>query len=251
MAEEVNTIQVEEKESTEKPTKPEYVQDKFWNKETGQVNIEEQSLSYNALEKKLGARTDELSKQIREDIEKEQLNKVPKEYELKSPEIPEGINLQIDKEMPILQWWEKTARDKGLSQDEYNDGIKAFVDNQISALPSREIEEKELGENAKQRIEAAEMWAKKNFSQSNFDSLANFASTANGVKVIEEMMKLTKDAPIPETETAIEAAPSLADLRSMMNDPRYHDAAKRDQAYIDKVTKLYEKYYTKAEPSKG
>ena len=34
-------------------------------------------------------------------------------------------------------------------------------------------------------------------------------------------MKLTKDAPIPTTETAIEAAPSLEDLRSMMQDPRY------------------------------
>jgi hypothetical protein len=56
-------------------------------------------------------------------------------------------------------------------------------------------------------------------------------------------MKLNKDAPIPQTETAIEAAPSLEDLRSMMKDPRYWRDGERDQAYINKVSNMYEKYY--------
>ena len=61
----------------------------------------------------------------------------------------------------------------------------------------------------------------------------------NTLIALEEIMKLNKDAPIPQTETAIDAAPSLDDLRSMMKDPRYWKDGDRDQAYINKVSNLY------------
>ena len=48
-------------------TKPEYVQDKFWDADRKEVNLENLASSYNALEKKLGSRTEDLSKQIRTD----------------------------------------------------------------------------------------------------------------------------------------------------------------------------------------
>lgn len=227
----------------EQVTKPDYVQDKFWNKDTNEINIEELSSSYNSLEKKLGARTEDLTKQIREDIANEVKANVPEEYELKMPEIPEGIEMSLDKEIPLLKWWGDTARQKGLSQEEYNAGIKAFVDNQIDALPNLESEKEQLGDNANARIEAADLWSKKNLSKESYEAIANFATTAQGVKALEEIMKLNKDAPIPETETAIEAAPSLEDLRSMMKDPRYWKDGERDQAYINKVSMMYEKYY--------
>ena len=53
--------------ATETPsevTKPEYVQDKFWNADTKEVNIENLASSYNSLESKLGSRTEDLTKQI-------------------------------------------------------------------------------------------------------------------------------------------------------------------------------------------
>ena len=243
--------EVKTEEQKEEIVKPDYVSEKFWNKDTKEIIVEELSASYNSLEKKLGSRTEELSKQVREDIEKERLGKVPKEYELKQPEIPDGVNIEINKDIPLLQWWEETAKNQGLSQDEFDKGIQQFIDNQISSLPSVEAEHKVLGDNAKGRIEAAELWAKKNLTTDGYNTVSNLASTANGVKVIEEMMKLTKDAPIPEADTAIEATPSLMDLRSMMNDPRYFDSSKRDPAYVEKVTKLYEKYYGKKPEAKG
>ena len=234
-----------------KPQRPEYVSEKFWNADTNEVNLEDLASSYNSLEKKLGSRTEELSKQIREDIEQERIANTPKEYELFQPEIPEGVSIEVNKDIPLLQWWEETARKKGLSQEEYNDGIKKFVDNQIAALPVLEEEKQQLGENATQRIEAADLWAKKNLSSDAYSAASNLACTAAGVKVIEELMKLTKDAPMPTTETAIEAAPSLEDLRSMMQDPRYWKDGQRDPAYINKVAALFEKYYGKGESEKG
>ena len=238
MAEE-EVITQEQTESS----KPDYVQDKFWNKDTNEINIEELSSSYNSLEKKLGARTEDLSKQIREDIANEVKANVPEKYEINMPEIPENIQMDINPEMPLLQWWSDTAKAKGLSQEEFNKGIEAFVNNEISSLPDTDNERELLGENANQRIEAADLWSKKNLSSDSYEAIAEFASTAKGVKALEEIMKLNKDAPIPETETAIEAAPSLEDLRSMMKDPRYWKDGERDQAYINKVSALYEKYY--------
>ena len=52
---------------------------------------------YNALEKKLGMRTDELSKQIRTDIEQERKSVVPEEYKIVVPEVPEHINIEVNK----------------------------------------------------------------------------------------------------------------------------------------------------------
>ena len=237
--EEVVTQETEQTESS----KPDYVQDKFWNKDLNEINIEELSSSYNSLEKKLGARTEDLSKQIREDISNEVKASTPEEYKIALPELPENINLEVNEEMPLLQWWGETAKAKGLSQEEYNKGIEAFVNNEISSLPNQDNERELLGENATQRIEAADLWSKKNLSPDAYSSISEFASTAQGVKALEEIIKLNKDAPMPTVETAIEAAPSLDDLRSMMKDPRYWKDGERDSAYIAKIGSLYEKYY--------
>ena len=238
--EEVVTQPTEETEGG----KPDYVQDKFWNKDLNEINVEELSSSYNSLEKKLGSRTEELSSQIREDLANEIKANTPEEYEIKLPDsIPEDVNINVDKEMPLLQWWSETAKAKGLSQEEFNKGIEAFVNNEVSSLPDVNNEKELLGENATQRIEAADLWSKKNLSSDSYSAISNFANTAQGVKALEEIMKLNKDAPMPTTETAIEAAPSLDDLRSMMKDPRYWKDGDRDPAYIAKVGSLYEKYY--------
>ena len=62
-------VTTEAQEQTE-VTKPEYVQDKFWNTDTKEVNLENLASSYNALEKKLGSRTEDLSKQIEQILNK-------------------------------------------------------------------------------------------------------------------------------------------------------------------------------------
>lgn len=248
MSEEQVQDQVQDQvESTEAQTTeseiPEYIPSKFWNSDTQEVNVEDLGASYKALEKKLGMRTDELSKQIREELQNEISGQAPEQYEIAAPELPEGVNLDIDPEMPLLQWWAETARNKGLSQEEFDAGIKAFVDNEVNSLPNLENEKQLLGDNADQRIESADLWAKKNLSAESYDTVANLASTANGVRVIEEIMKLTKDAPIPNTETKIDVTPDPLDLKAMMKDPRYWKDGERDPAYIKKVSDLYEKYY--------
>ena len=235
-------VTTEAQEQTE-VTKPEYVQDKFWNTDTKEVNLENLASSYNALEKKLGSRTEDLSKQIRTDIEQEKLTKTPEEYKVNLPELPENVDVTVSDDMELVQWWKDTAKQNGLSQEQFDQGVNAFVNNAVATLPDVNAEMEKLGDNAKERIEASELWSKKNLSPESYSTFSSLAATAEGVKVIEEIMKLTKDSPIPTTPTQVSVTPNEDDLKSMLQDPRYWDSSKRDPSYVKRVTELYEKAY--------
>jgi hypothetical protein len=223
--------------------KPEFVQDKFWDADRKEVNLENLASSYNALEKKLGSRTEDLSKQVRQDLEQERLGKVPEEYKVNVPELPENVDVSVSEDMEIVQWWKDTAKQNGLSQEQFDEGVKVFIDNAMATLPDVNVEMQKLGDNSKERVEAAELWSKKNLSPEAYSTFSSIASTADGVKAIEEIMKMTKDSPMPTTPTQVSVTPDLGDLKSMMNDPRYYDSNKRDDSYIKRVTELYEKAY--------
>ena len=235
-------VTTEAQEQTE-VTKPEYVQDKFWNTDTKEVNLENLASSYNALEKKLGSRTEDLSKQIRTDLEQEKLGKTPEEYKVNLPELPENVDVTVSDDMELVQWWKDTAKQNGLSQEQFDQGVNAFVNNAVATLPDVNAEMEKLGDNAKERIEASELWSKKNLSPESYSTFSSLAATAEGVKVVEEIMKLTKDSPIPTTPTQVSVTPNEDDLKSMLQDPRYWDSSKRDPSYVKRVTELYEKAY--------
>jgi len=243
------TVQTEEQqpvEATQKEaevSRPEYVPEKFWDTDRNEIKVEELSASYNSLEKKLGMRTDELSNQIRTDIEQERLGSLPEKYEIVMPEVPEDINIEVNEEQELLKEWSNICKDNNLSQEVFNRGVNAFVNNEIAGLPNIESEMEVLGDNAKSRLEAAELWSKKYLSNEAYDAMSKLATTAEGVKAIEEIMNITKSKPLPNANTVVDAELEEGDLRSMMNDPRYFDPARRDQAYYDKVTRLYEKKY--------
>jgi len=230
-------------EQTSEVTKPDYIQDKFWNAETKEVNIENLASSYNSLESKLGSRTEDLTKQIRTDIENEKLRNVPEEYKLNVPELEGNVSLDISNDMPIVQWWNNTAKNAGLSQEQYDEGVKVFVDNAIANLPNPDLEVQKLGDSGRERIEAAELWSKKHLSPEAYTAISSFAATAEGVKALEEVMKLTKDSNMPTTQTQVDATADIDDLKSMLKDPRYWDSSRRDPSYVKRVSELFEKAY--------
>ncbi len=223
--------------------KPEFVQDKFWDADRKEVNLENLASSYNALEKKLGSRTEDLSKQVRQDLEQERLGKTPEEYKVNIPELPENVDVSVSDDMEIVQWWKDTAKKNGLSQEQFDEGVNVFITNAMATLPNVNTEMEKLGDSSKERVEAAELWSKKNLSPEAYNTFSSIASTAEGVKAIEEIMTMTKDSPMPTTPTQVSVTPDLVDLKSMMNDPRYYDSNKRDDSYIKRVTELYEKAY--------
>lgn len=220
--------------------RPEYVQEKFWDSNANKVNLENLASSYNSLEAKLGSRTEDLTKQIREDITNEKLSAVPENYKLNVPEV-ENAELTISDDMPIVQWWNQTAKNAGLSQEDYDSGVKAFIDNAMANLPNPDMEIQKLGDTGKERVEAAALWSKKHLTPESYNTISNIASTAEGVKALEEIMSLNKDSSMPTSSTQIDAQATEDDLKAMLNDPRYWDSSRRDPSYVRRVTELYEK----------
>ena len=79
MADNDTSNQAPSTEKKEEVVKPEYIQDKFWDKDSSKVNVESLASSYNSLEKKLGERTEEITKQVRSDLETERAKNTPSE----------------------------------------------------------------------------------------------------------------------------------------------------------------------------
>jgi len=237
------TTQEVSQENTSEVQIPEYIPEKFWDSERNEIKVEELGASYKALEQKLGMRTEDLVKQVQEDYENQRKSSVPESYEVRLPEVPEDVEITVDPEQELVKSWQQICRDNGLSQEVFDQGVAAFVNNEIAGLPNLQEEMAKLGDNARERIEAADLWSKKYLSTDAYDAIANLASTAEGVKALEEIMSLSRSKPLPNTNTVIDVELDERDLQSMMKDPRYWKEGMKDPAYIAKVTNLYQKKY--------
>lgn len=237
------TTQEVSQENTSEVQIPEYIPEKFWDTERNEIKVEELGASYKALEQKLGMRTEDLVRQVQEDYENQRKSSVPESYEVRLPEVPEDVEITVDPEQELVKSWQQICRDNGLSQEVFDQGVAAFVNNEIAGLPNLQEEMAKLGDNARERIEAADLWSKKYLSTDSYDVIANLASTAEGVKALEEIMSLSKSKPLPNTNTVVDVELDERDLQSMMKDPRYWKEGMKDPAYIAKVTNLYQKKY--------
>ena len=237
------TTQEVSQENTSEVQIPEYIPEKFWDTERNEIKVEELGASYKALEQKLGMRTEDLVRQVQEDYENQRKSSVPESYEVRLPEVPEDVEITVNPEQELVKSWQQICRDNGLSQEVFDQGVAAFVNNEIAGLPNLQEEMAKLGDNARERIEAADLWSKKYLSTDSYDVIANLASTAEGVKALEEIMSLSRSKPLPNTNTVIDVELDERDLQSMMKDPRYWKEGMKDPAYIAKVTNLYQKKY--------
>ena len=238
------TTQEVSQENTSEVQIPEYIPEKFWDTERNEIKVEELGASYKALEQKLGMRTEDLVRQVQEDYENQRKSSVPESYEVKLPQdIPEDVEITVDPEQELVKSWQQICKDNGLSQEVFDQGVAAFVNNEIAGLPNLQEEMAKLGDNARERIEAADLWSKKYLSTDAYDAIANLASTAEGVKALEEIMSLSKSKPLPNTNTVVDVELDERDLQSMMQDPRYWKEGSKDPSYIRKVTDLYQKKY--------
>jgi len=94
---------IAQESNEESVNRPEYIPEKFWDPDNKSANVEALASSYNALEKKLGQKTEELTKSIRDDLDRERLANVPENYEITVPEgIPEDIEVNFNNDQPLM-----------------------------------------------------------------------------------------------------------------------------------------------------
>jgi len=227
--------------------RPEYLPEKFWNAEENSPNIEGLAKSYSELEKKFSQRASSL----KEELMSEKREGVPDSmdgYEFNMPEInnlPDGWDVSMQEDDPMLGWWKETAHARGLTQDEFQDGINRYFDLHFGGLPDRSVELQALGDNAQARIDRVDMWLNKNLDENEYNAIADFAVTADAIQVLEKIIGIQQSEP---SLSGFDGEPMTGNmsedkLRQMMDDPRYWKPGELDDAYRAQVTAAWQKHY--------
>ena len=195
----------------QKSERPEWLPEKF-------NSPEDLAKSYNELSQKLGSKDEDIRNQLIEEIQAEAFADRPEtagDYQL-----PDIINEEEAVDNELLRWWSGHSFNNGFSQEEFEEGIKIYADSVLGSQPSYDEEVAKLGDNAEARIDAASLWANKFFPESALPAIEKMCESHEGIIVLETMMNSMKDGSFAG-DTASASELNEADLRKMMDDPKY------------------------------
>jgi hypothetical protein len=137
----------------------------------------------------------------------------------------------LNPEFAPFQELQAFAKEKRVSQDvmdKFIDSVDKYMDD-FKINPDEEI--KALGENAKERVEILDNWAKANLSKDSYEALIGSVNTASSIKALEELRgKFMSSTPqIPGNNGTIASAATLDDVKQELvnNIGKY----KTDEAY--------------------
>lgn len=176
--------------------RPEHVPEKFWDAEKGEARVEDVFKSYSELEKRFGSFTGAPEDDYVVGI---------------SDELKEK-GVEINAEDPVLQEAMKIGKEMGLSQE----GFNKFIEIQAMGELARHTAEQEaittdiasLGDDADRRLNNLGQWASKNLPEDLQEGFKDAAVSADAVKAIEQLVSMTRSAPVQANEAA--AAPSIS-----------------------------------------
>jgi hypothetical protein len=223
------------------PARPEFIEEKFWDAHKGSVRLEELAKSYKEIQARMSTRNDDLRKSLRADMDSERLGRRPAAADKYVPQppkgaLPDGVEFKPDVNNPLFKWWGEHAWNAGLSQEDYERGIGVYLESLGYQMPDPKEELKKLGDNGVERVTRAQQWAKGNLSDTSYKMLEQLATTAQGVQLVEEMVRLTAGHAQGRGPAGTGYdVPSLESLQQKMKDPRYHDQFKRDPAYVREI----------------
>lgn len=224
---------VQAAEAPPAPERPEWLPEKY---KTG----EDLAKAYKELESKLGAKDDDLRKAIIEEIQAEAFADRPEtagDYQL-----PESISADEAVDNELLKWWSEHSFENGYSQAEFEQGIEMYAQAVLGSQPDLEAESAKLGDNANARIDAASAWASKFFPEETMPAIERMCESHEGIIALEVMMDAMKDGSFAaDVESA--SRTTEAELRQMMQDPRYYDSTRRDPTFVKQVEDGFKQIY--------
>lgn len=226
--------------AAERPQRPDYVPEQFWDPEKGEAKIQDLAKSWGDLRAKIGRGEAGAPKDPGGYV-------VPK---------PEGITYEIPADDPVLGAFRKAAHARGLSQADF-DAVMGSVLPELQRLagqqPTKEQQEaetkarvaeemKKLGPTAEAQVKQIATWGrglkeKGLLSEAEWDEFRYAAGSADGVRMLSKLMELSGQPPIPiDPGAAFDGAMSQADAEKLMTD----GYAKNDMALVEKGRKALE-----------
>jgi len=222
------------------PERPEFIPEKFWDGEKGEVRLEGLAKSYGELEKNR-VNPDKLKEQW----EEERLASRPDtsaDYALPDDERFDADALAAS---PIVATFRDIAHQAGMNQDQFNEGLVKYAEvyqAQLQEQATKEIEA--LGENAQTRLDAARQWAEANFKDGELEAIQQIATTAAGVSVLERFMKSTRESGIGDSDNNDMLGSDQwteADVMRIMQTKEYYDQSLGDPKLRAKVEEWFKK----------
>lgn len=219
--------------------RPDYIGEKFWDADKGEVRTKELAEAYKGLETKLG-RGDHKAPDD------------PANYKLELPEDlktyqkPEGDD-------PVETWFRGTAKEIGLSQEQaaaLYQGYVSQLDGMLPAPMDVEAEKAQLGDNPDGVINMMssrlDQFTKIGlFNEQDIEEFEVAVGTANGMKMMMKLMEFYGDKSVPVDLPTGDGIPSSEELRQMRwkkNDDG-QVMYEIDTDYRAKVDGLYEQLY--------
>tara|TARA_B100001115_G_scaffold184448_1_gene186972 strand:+ start:2468 stop:3271 length:804 start_codon:yes stop_codon:yes gene_type:complete len=238
--------ETQEATTTEPAPRPEYIPEKFWNTDKGEVNMEEFGKSYTNLEKYVGGKKEELRDQIVDELQQEAIAERPEKvegYEL--PKLPEGVTEEIVNANPMTEWWKNFCFENAYDQEVFEEGVNKYVDMYVGNQVDVDAEKEKLGENADARLDAVNNWASTFFTPEQYEAISGtLGQSVDGIEALEKMMNANKQTiSNAQNFTQPERPLTLEDVRSMMKDKRYFDPKERDESYVKKVDDAFARLY--------
>lgn len=231
--------------------RPEWLPEKFYDAEKKLARVTDLAKAFGEAEKKVFTRTDDLRRQLEREIEENRVKGRPEKpdgYQMKLPDgfKIEGLDFQPDEANPMVQWWRNTAHSLGLKQEQFEEGVKAYVESLAHDAPDIEAEMKALGDNGPQRLAKLEQYLSTTIGQDAWAALKPLATSAPIILALEKLAdaKMLGTSP-PQGGKPADTGDTRTreDLRVMMADPRYRDPFRRDPAFIREVEALQKRLY--------
>lgn len=206
--------------------RPEWVLDKYAT-EGRDMNeaISEQAKAYVELQKQFGGFTG-----------------APEEYEFS---LPEGVEGEIDTELPLFGQFQEWAKKNNASNESANELFGLFVGYQNameeSAATDFNAEKEKLGDQADQRINQVVQWAGANLEPADMATLETMTMNAEQIGLVEKLIGKTRNTQTIKTHQDVSPVVSgftEADFREAVasekfqNDPKYRAEIRKKGALL-------------------
>jgi hypothetical protein len=255
------------------PSRPEYLPETFWDAQTGTPKVEALAKAHAELGQRFAKGKDGIAEELRAEITADLRKGVPETpdaYAVAPPAegVPDHLVLLteapgadfvpeegkayflLDPKSPLLGWWKQVAHEAGLSQEKFSAGLAQFAAAQAQPTPTK-VERAEaasrfyasLGDNGQKRVAHLAGQLKGMVGAERMPVLDAFVEWG-GKAAVETLEALAERAGGPRFApggSAPAAQLTLADLKKMQADPRYH--RDRDPAFIAQVTEGFRKLY--------